>query len=73
MPPQGQIRFPEAALRLMQLYEALGKKDEEATRFLTVAAALRPDSPGARFNLGIALALAGPLDEAIAACRRAIQ
>jgi serine/threonine-protein kinase len=30
IPPQGQIRLPEAALRLVQLYEALGKKDEVA-------------------------------------------
>ena len=37
---------------------------EEAIRFLTVAVALRPDSPGVRYNLGNALALAGRLDEA---------
>jgi hypothetical protein len=30
IPPQGKIRLPEAALRLVQLYEALGKKDEVA-------------------------------------------
>jgi tetratricopeptide (TPR) repeat protein len=30
IPPPGKIRLPEAALRLVQLYEALGKKDEVA-------------------------------------------
>ena len=38
---------------------------EEAIRFLTVAVALRPDSPGVRYNLGNALAGAGRMDEAI--------
>ncbi len=45
---------------------------EEAIRFLTVAAALRPDNPGVQYNLGLVLALAGRLDEAIVAYRRAI-
>jgi serine/threonine protein kinase/Flp pilus assembly protein TadD len=45
---------------------------EEAVRFLTVAAALRPRSPGARYNLGLALARAGRPDEAIVAFRQAI-
>jgi serine/threonine protein kinase/tetratricopeptide (TPR) repeat protein len=44
---------------------------EEAVRFLTVAAALRPDSPGVRYNLGLVLADAGRLDEAIVAYRQA--
>jgi Flp pilus assembly protein TadD/predicted Ser/Thr protein kinase len=44
---------------------------DEAIRFLTAAVALRPDSPGARFNLGVALANKGRLDEAIAAYRKA--
>src|SRR5262249_17811767 len=54
---------------------ALGRSEppqlEEAIRFLTVAAALRPDNPGVRYNLGLALAGAGRLDEAIVAYRQA--
>ena len=46
---------------------------DEAIRFLTVAAALRPDSAGARFNLGRALDLAGRQDEAVVAYRQAIR
>jgi hypothetical protein len=30
IPPQGKPRLPEAAERLVQLYEATGKKDEAA-------------------------------------------
>jgi serine/threonine protein kinase/Flp pilus assembly protein TadD len=45
---------------------------EEAIRFLTVAAALQPDSPGARFNLGLALYRTGRLDEAAAAFGQAV-
>ena len=46
---------------------------EEAIRFLTVAAALKSDSPGVRYNLGNALAFAGRLDEATVAYRQAIR
>jgi serine/threonine protein kinase/Flp pilus assembly protein TadD len=45
---------------------------DEAIRFLTAAVALRPDSPGARLNLGIALGKKGRFREAIDACRKAI-
>ena len=45
---------------------------EEHIRFLTVAVALRPDSPGVRLNLGIALDYAGRLGEAKVAYRQAI-
>ena len=45
---------------------------EEAIRFLTAAVALRPDSPGARMNLGFVLARAGRPDEALVAYRQAI-
>jgi tetratricopeptide (TPR) repeat protein len=45
---------------------------EEAIRFLTVATALRPDSPGVRLNLGLVLWDKGRLDEALEAFRRAI-
>jgi tetratricopeptide (TPR) repeat protein len=42
-------------------------------RYLTAAVALRPQSPGARNNLGVALREKGALDEAIAAFREAIR
>jgi len=45
---------------------------EEAIRFPTVAVALRPESPGARLNLGFALGSHGRVDEAIAAFREVI-
>jgi tetratricopeptide (TPR) repeat protein len=44
---------------------------EEAIRFLTAAVALRPQSPGARLNLGLVLWEKGRLDEAAAAFRQA--
>jgi tetratricopeptide (TPR) repeat protein len=43
-----------------------------AVRFLTAAAALRPDSPGVRSNLGNALKGKGKVDEAIACYRQAL-
>jgi tetratricopeptide (TPR) repeat protein len=46
---------------------------EEALRYYTAAVALRPQSPGARLNLGTALHTKGQLDEAIAAYREAIR
>jgi tetratricopeptide (TPR) repeat protein len=45
---------------------------EEAIRFLTVAVALRPESAGARLNLGTALWKKGRLDEAGAVFRKII-
>jgi serine/threonine-protein kinase len=45
---------------------------EEAVRFLTAAVALRPESPGVHYNLGIALADKGQWDEAIASYKKAI-
>jgi serine/threonine protein kinase len=56
----------------MVLQECRPPQYEEAVRFLTVAVALRPDSPGVRLNLGVALACKGRLDEASAAYRQAI-
>jgi len=44
----------------------------EAIRFLSVAVALRPESPGARLDLAKIFVGSGRLDEAIAACRKAI-
>jgi serine/threonine-protein kinase len=45
---------------------------DEAVRFRTAAVALRPDSPGAQFNLGVALVRKGQVDEAIACYQKAI-
>jgi serine/threonine protein kinase/Flp pilus assembly protein TadD len=45
---------------------------EEAIRFLTAAVALRPESPGARLNLGIVLGEKGRRDEAESAYRKAL-
>jgi tetratricopeptide (TPR) repeat protein len=57
----------------MALFQATPPQLEEAVRFLTVAVALRPDSPGAQLNLGNALYNKGQLDEAIACYRKAIE
>jgi tetratricopeptide (TPR) repeat protein len=54
------------------LQECQPPQYEEAIRFLTVAAALQPQSPGARLNLGVALWGKGRLDEAAAAFRQAV-
>jgi tetratricopeptide (TPR) repeat protein/serine/threonine protein kinase len=45
---------------------------QEAVGFFRAAVALRPDSPGARVNLGKALHDIGRLDEAVAAYQKAI-
>jgi tetratricopeptide (TPR) repeat protein len=54
-------------------YDMQPPQAEEAVRFYAVAAALRPDSPGARNNLALALYSKGLLDEAIAEYRAALQ
>jgi serine/threonine protein kinase/Flp pilus assembly protein TadD len=54
------------------LQNARPPQAEEAVRFLTAATALRPNSPGVRFNLGSALWKRGRHDEAAAAFRAAI-
>jgi eukaryotic-like serine/threonine-protein kinase len=46
---------------------------DEAVRFLTAAVALRPESPGAHINLGVALIEKGQVDEAIVCYRKAIE
>jgi tetratricopeptide (TPR) repeat protein len=48
-------------------------REDEATRFYAVAVTLRPESPGAHQNLGVALGARGAHDEAIAELRRAVQ
>ena len=48
-------------------------RPEESVRHLTAAVAIRPQSPGAHSNLGLALGAQGKLDEAIAEYREAIR
>jgi serine/threonine protein kinase/Flp pilus assembly protein TadD len=57
----------------MALHECRPPRNEEAIRFLTVAVALRPESAGARLNLGTALLEQGRFDEAVLAFRKAIE
>jgi serine/threonine-protein kinase len=56
----------------LTLQEVKPPERDEAVRFLTAAVALRPDSPGAVSNLGVALADNGRVDEAIACYQKAI-
>ena len=51
----------------MALAQRQPRQLNEAIRFLTVAVALRPESPGARLKLGFALAERGRLNEATTA------
>jgi tetratricopeptide (TPR) repeat protein len=46
---------------------------DEAIRFYTAAVALRPNSPGARLNLGVALQRRGWVDRAVKAFSQAIE
>jgi tetratricopeptide (TPR) repeat protein/tRNA A-37 threonylcarbamoyl transferase component Bud32 len=46
---------------------------EEAVRYLNIAVALRPQSPGAHLNLGMALMHKGQVDDAIAEFREALR
>src|SRR5262249_36835138 len=46
---------------------------DDAIRYFTAAAALRPESPGAHYNLGTALHRKGRLDEAISEYQEAIR
>ena len=59
------------------LGNALGRatppEQEEAVRFLTAAIALRPESPGCFFNLGIAQKGKGQLEEAITCYKKVIE
>ena len=57
----------------LALREIQPPQPDEGIRFLTVAVAVRPESAGAWNNLGKALADNGRLDEAAAACRKAIR
>jgi serine/threonine-protein kinase len=55
------------------LYDFRPARLEEAIRYYSMAVALRPQSPGARMNLGLALYDKGRLDDAIAEHREAIR
>jgi len=57
----------------MALQDGQRPRYDEAIRFLTVAVALRPESAGARLNLGTAFLDQGRFDEAIAAFRKTIE
>jgi Flp pilus assembly protein TadD len=57
----------------MSLYELPAPRLEEAIRYLTAAVAVRPQSPGAHNNLGLALWAKGLLDEAAAELREALR
>jgi tetratricopeptide (TPR) repeat protein len=57
----------------MALQRVTPPEPKEAVRFLTAAAALRPESPGCLLNLGAALRAKGQGDDAIACCRKAIE
>jgi eukaryotic-like serine/threonine-protein kinase len=56
----------------MALQDGQPPQYDEAIRFLTVAAALRPNSPGVCLNLGGALFNRGRVEEAAAAFRKAL-
>jgi serine/threonine-protein kinase len=74
---RAQAQYPADFWVNHNLGIALGKVTpparDEAVRFLTTAVALRPESPGCRLNLGVALAEKGQMDEAIACWRKAIE
>jgi serine/threonine protein kinase len=55
------------------LLECQPPQSDEALRFLTAAAALRPESPRVRLALGVAFFNKGRLDESAAALRKAIE
>jgi serine/threonine-protein kinase len=71
-----QARYPADFWVNEQLGTALEEvtppERDEAVRFQTAAVALRPDSPGAHYNLGRALIHNGQADEAIACYKRAL-
>jgi tetratricopeptide (TPR) repeat protein len=54
-------------------YHMQPPQPEEAYLFAAVMVAVRPESPGAHYNLGLALYAKGRLDEAIAEYREAIR
>ncbi|HLW64418.1 MAG TPA: tetratricopeptide repeat protein, partial [Gemmataceae bacterium] len=72
---RAQQRYPDDFWINNALALDLGtmKQLNEAIGFHRVAVALRPKSPGAYVNLGVALKINGQLDDAIAAYREAIR
>jgi tetratricopeptide (TPR) repeat protein/serine/threonine protein kinase len=73
----GQERYPDDFWLNHQLGTVLGElkpaQTEEAVRFLTVALALRPRSPGAYVNLGVALHDKGDEERSIRCYRAAVE
>jgi serine/threonine protein kinase/Flp pilus assembly protein TadD len=74
---QAQIRHPDdfwintnLGLRLDEMHPP---RSAEAARFFMSAMGLRPQSPGAVYNVGYALKTEGQLQESVAALRRAIE
>jgi tetratricopeptide (TPR) repeat protein/SAM-dependent methyltransferase len=63
--------IPDFHFNLGVIFEALGRRDDAAARYLAVTA-LKPDHFGASLNLGNVLLGQGKLGEAEAACRRAV-
>lgn len=55
------------------LFAAKPRDLEGAIRYYTAALAIQPGSPGIHFNIGLAFAVKGRTDEAIAEYRRAIE
>jgi serine/threonine protein kinase/Flp pilus assembly protein TadD len=57
----------------MALQDCGPRQYQAAIPFLTAAVAIRPDSPGARHNLGLAFLATDRLDDAVGAFRKAIE
>jgi serine/threonine protein kinase/Flp pilus assembly protein TadD len=55
------------------LWELQPPRHQDAVRYYTVAVALQPHSPGAHFNLGVALSSNGQRDEAMAEFRETVR
>jgi eukaryotic-like serine/threonine-protein kinase len=74
---RAQLQYPGDFWINQNLGLALGKVNppqlDEAVRFQTACVAMRPDSSGARNNLGNALKRKGELDAAIVSFRKAIE
>jgi serine/threonine-protein kinase len=69
----GALAGPLQQLAAVPFLEELPRSPgDEAIRFLSAALALRPESPVVHFNLGLALAEMGQMNEAITAYQKAI-
>jgi tetratricopeptide (TPR) repeat protein len=84
-PSESAARLLRRAVRArpgdLWLQHALGKaaadlrppRYEEAVRHMAVVVAMRPDSPGAHYNLGLLLAQKGEVTEAVFSYRKALE